>query len=44
MALFVCPSDAVSQVKKNADIVLKKKGGKGAVREWIDIMLSFKKL
>lgn len=41
VSLLVCPSDAVVEVKKNADFVLKKKGGKGAVREWIDIMLSF---
>ncbi|MFZ9045346.1 MAG: KdsC family phosphatase [Cyclobacteriaceae bacterium] len=31
-----CPADAVDQIKKIADIVLTKKGGFGAVREYID--------
>jgi len=43
VALFVCPVDAVKEAKENADIIVKRKGGKGAVREWIDIVLSFKK-
>jgi 3-deoxy-D-manno-octulosonate 8-phosphate phosphatase (KDO 8-P phosphatase) len=42
VAIFVCPSDAVAEVKENADFVTKAKGGKGAVREWVDLVLSLK--
>ncbi len=31
-----CPSDAVDEVKLHSDIILKKKGGKACVREFID--------
>ncbi|MCX7830708.1 MAG: HAD-IIIA family hydrolase [Acidobacteria bacterium] len=43
VSVFVCPSDAIEEVKKKADIVTKHKGGNGAVREWIDVVLSLKK-
>lgn len=43
VSLFVCPLDAVEEVKKKADIVMSKNGGYGAVREWIDIVLSLNK-
>lgn len=43
VAMFVCPTDAVKEVKESADIIVKRKGGKGAVREWIDIVLSLNK-
>lgn len=42
VSVFCCPKDAVDSVKKESDIVLTKKGGKGAVRELIDIVLSLK--
>lgn len=31
-----CPADAVSQIKAISDVVLEKKGGDGAVREFVD--------
>lgn len=31
-----CPADAVDQIREIADVVLTKKGGEGAVREFID--------
>ena len=31
-----CPADAADQIKKAVNIVLKKKGGEGCVREFID--------
>lgn len=34
-----CPADAVSDVKKYVDYVTKRRGGEGAVREVIDIIL-----
>lgn len=34
-----CPSDAVEEVKKIADTILQTKGGEGAIRECIDIIL-----
>ena len=39
VGLFVAPADAVARVQQMADIVLKTKGGKGAVREAIDMVL-----
>ena len=39
VGLFVTPADAVARVQQMADIVLKTKGGKGAVREAIDMVL-----
>jgi 3-deoxy-D-manno-octulosonate 8-phosphate phosphatase (KDO 8-P phosphatase) len=38
-----CPSDAVNEVKEKVDIILKKEGGNGCVREFIDIFLLYKK-
>lgn len=34
------PSNAIEAIKKSADIVLSKKGGDGAVREMIEILLA----
>ncbi len=34
-----CPADAVPEVRKRADLVLKLPGGKGAVREFIEEIL-----
>lgn len=31
-----CPADAVDQIKETVDVILTKKGGEGAVREFID--------
>lgn len=42
VGVFVSPSDAVQLVKDNSDYVVSNCGGKGAVREWIDIVLLFK--
>jgi 3-deoxy-D-manno-octulosonate 8-phosphate phosphatase (KDO 8-P phosphatase) len=39
-----CPKDAVEDVKKICDCVLSKKGGKGAVREFVEMVLKEKKL
>ena len=35
-----CPSDAMIQVKESVNYVCKAKGGEGAVREYIDFLLS----
>ena len=35
-----CPSDAMIQVKDNVNYVCETKGGEGAVREYIDFLLS----
>ncbi|EJO77929.1 HAD-IIIA family hydrolase [Leptospira interrogans] len=40
--LFACPSDAHPSVKKVADLILKSRGGNGAVREFADYVLSAK--
>jgi len=40
--LSFCPSDACEEVKKVCDIVLKKKGGDGAFREAVEIVLKAK--
>ena len=42
VGVFISPSDAIQLVKDNSDYVVSKCGGKGAVREWIDIVLLFK--
>ena len=36
------PNDAIIEVKKNADYVCDNKGGDGAFREFIDIILKIK--
>lgn len=43
VSLFVCPADAVQEVRKKADFIVSKNGGCGAVREWIDVVLSLSK-
>ena len=40
--LIGCPEDAVEQVKQNSDYVSSKKGGDGAVREFIEYILKEK--
>jgi 3-deoxy-D-manno-octulosonate 8-phosphate phosphatase (KDO 8-P phosphatase) len=35
----VCPADAVLRIKQSVDLVLQTKGGKGCVREFIDLYL-----
>jgi len=37
-----CPSDAVEPVKKISDFACSKSGGDGAVREFIDHLISIK--
>jgi YrbI family 3-deoxy-D-manno-octulosonate 8-phosphate phosphatase len=34
-----CPIDAVEKVRNSADVVLRKKGGEGCIREWVDAYL-----
>ena len=34
-----CPSDAIPEVRSRADVVLKSPGGRGAVREFIELIL-----
>ncbi len=41
VGLSFCPSDAVFQVKKVCSVVLSVPGGKGAVRECVDYVLSY---
>jgi len=36
----VCPSDAHRSAKSNAQLITSKKGGRGAVREVVDLLLS----
>ena len=36
VGVSACPADAVNAVKKEADIILKKNGGAGCVREFLD--------
>ena len=36
-----CPGDAVDEVKKCVDYICKKDAGKGAVREFIDLIIGF---
>ncbi|GHU87039.1 hypothetical protein FACS189476_01690 [Spirochaetia bacterium] len=38
-AVTACPADAAEKVKAYCDYVLSKKGGQGAVREFIEIIL-----
>lgn len=40
VAIFVSCNDSIEEVKRNADFITSKCGGCGAVREWIDIVLS----
>jgi YrbI family 3-deoxy-D-manno-octulosonate 8-phosphate phosphatase len=40
VGLSACPGDAVNEVKKKVDIVLRKNGGEGCVREFVDEWLS----
>ncbi|MCB9224097.1 MAG: HAD hydrolase family protein [Crocinitomicaceae bacterium] len=40
VGISACPADAVNEVKKNVDIILRKDGGQGCVRELIDEWLS----
>ena len=37
--LSACPADAVPEVRRRADLVLKSKGGRGAVRELVEEVL-----
>jgi len=40
--LIGCPADAAPEVKKIADFICKKKGGEGAVREFIEAIIKVK--
>ena len=40
VGMSACPADASPAVKKKADIVLRKKGGEGCIRELVDEWLS----
>ena len=40
VGMTACPSDAVGEIKRKVDIVLRTKGGEGCVRELIDEWLS----
>tara|TARA_Y100001978_G_scaffold106399_1_gene95022 strand:- start:1381 stop:2055 length:675 start_codon:yes stop_codon:yes gene_type:complete len=43
IGLSACPSDSVNEVKSVCDVILRKKGGAGCVREFIDDYISHKK-
>ncbi len=38
--LSACPSDAVKEIKENVNFVCKSNGGEGAVREFVDYIIS----
>ncbi len=40
--ISACPADAFSDIKDRVDVVLSHKGGKGAVREFIELILKEK--
>lgn len=40
VGISACPADAVEEIKKNVDIVLRKDGGQGCIRELLDEWLS----
>jgi 3-deoxy-D-manno-octulosonate 8-phosphate phosphatase (KDO 8-P phosphatase) len=40
VAVSACPADAFPQIKERVDFVLSRKGGKGAVREFIEMILT----
>ena len=42
VGLSACPNDAVNEVKKNVNYICNKKGGDGAVREFIEYLLENK--
>jgi YrbI family 3-deoxy-D-manno-octulosonate 8-phosphate phosphatase len=42
--ISACPIDAVEDVKKHAQIILTKKGGRGCVREFVDNYLMAKRI
>ena len=42
VGLSACPADANDTVKKESDIILKTQGGKGALREIVDLIMSVK--
>ena len=42
VGLALCPADAVEGIQEIADIILTNKGGRGAIREFIDLYLSDK--
>ena len=42
VGVAVCPPDATREVKKIADFITKRKGGFGAAREFIDLILQAK--
>ena len=42
VGLSACPADASDTVKKESDIILKTQGGKGALREIVDLIMSVK--
>ena len=40
VGMSACPSDAVAEIKKKADIVLRKAGGQACIRELVDEWLT----
>ena len=42
IGLSACPADANYIVKKESDVILKTQGGKGALREVVDLIMSVK--
>jgi 3-deoxy-D-manno-octulosonate 8-phosphate phosphatase (KDO 8-P phosphatase) len=44
VGISAAPADAMSRVKREVDFVSGKRGGRGAVREIIDMILTAKKL
>jgi 3-deoxy-D-manno-octulosonate 8-phosphate phosphatase (KDO 8-P phosphatase) len=44
VGISACPIDAVVEVKNTCNLIMKCKGGKGAVREFVEILLKAKNL
>tara|TARA_B100000131_G_C18007793_1_gene569195 strand:+ start:550 stop:1041 length:492 start_codon:yes stop_codon:yes gene_type:complete len=40
VGIAICPADSAYEIKKISDIILKKNGGDGVVRELLDIVIS----
>lgn len=38
--ITACPADAVGQIKENVDFITERNGGEGAVRDFIDFLIS----
>jgi len=42
VGLSACPSDAVLDIRKSSDYICRKRGGEGAFREFVDLILQLR--